>query len=111
MALEALRDRQAWKLKHAERLREAGFADDEIRKWETCGTEKDVTDVKWSQVGQAREWDLGKPILPTPDKATIDKEGLSEGKWKRPSVKAKDVKDGWKRKDSGFLKGLKSALG
>ena len=60
MALEALRDRQMFKQKQAERLREAGFDDIEIKKWEDNGKEKDITDVKWTARGEAREWDLGK---------------------------------------------------
>ena len=60
MALEALRDREMFKQKHAERLREAGFDDAEIKKWEDSGKGKDVADVKWAARGEAREWDLGK---------------------------------------------------
>jgi hypothetical protein len=60
MALEALRDREMFKQKHAERLREVGFDDAEIKKWEDSGKEKDVADVKWTSMGEAREWDLGK---------------------------------------------------
>jgi hypothetical protein len=60
MALEALRDREMFKQKHAERLREAGFDDAEIKKWEDSGKRKDVADVKWAARGEAREWDLGK---------------------------------------------------
>lgn len=60
MALEALRDRQMFKQKQAARLREAGFDAIEIKKWEDSGKEKDVTDVKWTARGEAREWDLGK---------------------------------------------------
>lgn len=60
MALEALRDRQAWKKKHADRMRAAGFGDDEIEKWEASGREKDARDVRWRGKGQTREWDVGK---------------------------------------------------
>jgi hypothetical protein len=62
MALEALRDREMFKQKHAERLREAGFGDAEIKKWEDSGKEKGVDDVKWAGKGQAREWDVGKVV-------------------------------------------------
>ena len=49
MALEALRDRQMWKKKHAERLREAGFDDGQIEKWEKSGREKDADESgRWS---------------------------------------------------------------
>ncbi|KAK5144517.1 hypothetical protein LTR04_001537, partial [Oleoguttula sp. CCFEE 6159] len=34
LALEALRDRQRWKAQGADRLRAAGFSEDEVRKWE-----------------------------------------------------------------------------
>ena len=60
MALEALHDREMFKHKQAERLREAGFGNAEIKKWEASGKEKDVDDVKWTGKGQAREWDVGK---------------------------------------------------
>lgn len=62
MALEALRDREMFKQKHAERLREAGFGDAEIKKWEDSGKERGVEDVKWTGKGQAREWDIGKVL-------------------------------------------------
>ena len=58
-ALEALRDRQKWKTKGAERLKAAGFTDDEVKKWEKGGT-KDDADVRWSKRGEGRAWDVGK---------------------------------------------------
>jgi hypothetical protein len=60
MALEALRDRQAWKKKHADRMRAAGFGDEDIAKWEEAGRDKDARDVRWRGRGQMREWDVGK---------------------------------------------------
>ncbi|KAF4633995.1 hypothetical protein G7Y89_g4114 [Cudoniella acicularis] len=60
-ALEALRDRQKWKQQGADRLRAAGFTDDEIKKWEKGG-EKREEDVKWAKKGESREWDRGKVI-------------------------------------------------
>lgn len=60
MALEALRDRQAWKKKHADRMRAAGFGDEDIAKWEEAGRDKDARDVRWRGRGQTREWDVGK---------------------------------------------------
>lgn len=60
MALEALRDRQAWKQKHADRMRAAGFGDEDIAKWEEAGRDKDARDVRWRGRGQTREWDVGK---------------------------------------------------
>lgn len=70
MALEALRDRAKWKKTGAERLRAAGFTDEEVRRWEGGGgklgkheaSEKDVNDVKWGKKGESREWDRGKVV-------------------------------------------------
>lgn len=58
-ALEALRDRQKWKQSGADRLKAAGFTDEEIAKWDKGG-EKREEDVKWSKQGEGREWDRGK---------------------------------------------------
>lgn len=58
-ALEAMRDRQKRKQQGAERLRAAGFTDDQVKKWEN-GDHKDVQDVRWSKAGESREWDKGK---------------------------------------------------
>ena len=60
-ALEALRDRQKWQKSGADRLRSAGFTEDEITKWEKGG-EKREEDVKWSKQGESREWDRGKVV-------------------------------------------------
>ncbi|RMZ88532.1 hypothetical protein DV736_g4237, partial [Chaetothyriales sp. CBS 134916] len=63
MALEAFRDRQKWKQKHAERMREAGFGVEEIKKWQdsnTSGKEKSAASLRWGKAGDAREWDQGK---------------------------------------------------
>jgi hypothetical protein len=60
-ALEALRDRQKWKQQGADRLRAAGFTDEEIKKWEKGG-EKRQEDVRWAKRGEGREWDRGKVI-------------------------------------------------
>jgi len=54
-ALEAHRDRQKWKQQGADRLRAAGFTDEQIKSWETGG-EKDINDVRWTKAGQKREW-------------------------------------------------------
>ncbi|KAF2021881.1 hypothetical protein BU24DRAFT_488212 [Aaosphaeria arxii CBS 175.79] len=58
-ALEALKDRERWKQQGAERLKAAGFTDDQVKKWER-GDEKTEEDVKWSRRGEDREWDKGK---------------------------------------------------
>lgn len=60
-ALEALRDRQRWQKQGADRLREAGFGEDFVKKWETGG-EKREEDVKWKGRGEGREWDRGKVV-------------------------------------------------
>ncbi len=54
-AVEAHRDRQKWKQQGADRLRAAGFAEEQIKKWETGG-ERDIDDVRWTQAGEKREW-------------------------------------------------------
>ncbi|KAF7918480.1 uncharacterized protein EAE98_009723 [Botrytis deweyae] len=60
-ALEALRDRQKWKMQGANRLRDAGFSEEEVKKWERGG-EKREEDVKWKGKGEGREWDRGKVV-------------------------------------------------
>jgi len=61
MALEALRDRAKWQAQGADRLRAAGFTEQEVSKWEKGG-EKDVDDVRWRKKGEGREWDRGKVV-------------------------------------------------
>jgi len=66
-AVETFRDRMKWKQQGAERLRSAGFTEEQIRKWEKGGEkggEKDETDVKWDKAGGVREWDRGKLVSP-----------------------------------------------
>jgi hypothetical protein len=47
-------------------MREAGFGDDEIDRWEKNASNKlesvegDIKDVKWRRKGEVREWDEGK---------------------------------------------------
>ena len=60
-ALEALKDRQRWKQQGAERLRSAGFTEDEVSKWEKGG-ERTEGDVRWRGKGEDREWDRGKVV-------------------------------------------------
>lgn len=60
-ALEALRDRQRWKKQGGDRLKAAGFTDEEIQKWEKGG-EKGESDVRWAKKGEGREWDRGKVV-------------------------------------------------
>lgn len=65
-ALEALRDRARWKQQGAERLRAAGFTDEQVTKWEKGG-EKSEEDVRWRKKGEEREWDRGKTLFKESD--------------------------------------------
>ena len=60
-ALEALRDRARWQQQGADRLKAAGFTDEQVRKWEK-GDVLNEEDVVWTSKGQAREWDRGKVV-------------------------------------------------
>jgi hypothetical protein len=109
MALEALRDREIWRKKGAARLREAGFGEDEVKKWEESNTvavgrekEKGVEDVRWKGRGEEREWDLGKVML---------KEEEEEGKGERKGEVGLEA--AWRRKgrSGGFGGEMKRALG
>jgi len=65
-AVETYRDRLKWKQQGADRLRAAGFTDEQIKKWENTssrpGAERDgnMEDVRWAKSGEKREWDRGK---------------------------------------------------
>ncbi|KAI9730027.1 MAG: hypothetical protein M1818_008296 [Claussenomyces sp. TS43310] len=69
-ALEALRDRQKWKQQGADRLRAAGFSDEEVKKWEKGG-EKREEDVKWVKRGEEKEWDRGKVFDSSPEDVLV----------------------------------------
>ncbi|KAK3396102.1 hypothetical protein B0T20DRAFT_416659 [Sordaria brevicollis] len=60
--VESFRDRQKWLKQGADRLRAAGFSEEDIQKWEKTGPngEKDIDDVRWTKAGEKREWDRGK---------------------------------------------------
>ncbi|ROT37655.1 hypothetical protein SODALDRAFT_345339 [Sodiomyces alkalinus F11] len=58
-AVEAFRDRRKWELHQEQRMRAAGFGDEEIARWKKGG-ERDEKDVRWSKAGEEREWDRGK---------------------------------------------------
>ncbi|KAF2709767.1 hypothetical protein K504DRAFT_379566 [Pleomassaria siparia CBS 279.74] len=60
-ALGALKDRERWKQQGAERLKAAGFSEEQVRKWEK-GDEKTEEDVRWAKRGEGREWDRGKVV-------------------------------------------------
>jgi len=64
-AIEAYRDRQKWKQQGADRLRAAGFTEEQVAKWERQGpggAQRDADDVRWSGRGEKREWDRGKEV-------------------------------------------------
>ncbi|KAI1862772.1 uncharacterized protein JN550_009919 [Neoarthrinium moseri] len=69
-ALEALKDRQRWKEQGADRLRAAGFTEDQVKKWEK-GDKKDEDDVRWTKKGEQREWDRGKTLLQESDGSLV----------------------------------------
>jgi hypothetical protein len=60
-ALEAQQARAKFKQNQGDRLRAAGFTEEEIKLWEKDG-EKNEEDVKWSKLGEGREWDRGKVV-------------------------------------------------
>ncbi|KAF3040231.1 hypothetical protein E8E12_000160 [Didymella heteroderae] len=60
-ALEVMRDRERWKQQGADRLRAAGFKDEQVKKWEKGGNPMEE-DVVWKKKGQDREWDRGKVV-------------------------------------------------
>ncbi|KAI0130449.1 hypothetical protein BJ170DRAFT_620201 [Xylariales sp. AK1849] len=69
-ALEALKDRQRWKEQGADRLRAAGFTDEQVKKWEK-GDDKDEDDVRWTKKGVQREWDRGKTLVEMGDGSSV----------------------------------------
>ncbi|KAI1445233.1 hypothetical protein F5Y02DRAFT_418285 [Annulohypoxylon stygium] len=60
-AVEAFRDRQKWNQQGAERLRSAGFTEEQVNKWKK-GDPKSQDDVQWTTAGGLREWDRGKVV-------------------------------------------------
>ncbi|KAF7561436.1 hypothetical protein G7046_g2710 [Stylonectria norvegica] len=58
-ALEAFRDRQKLKQNQEQRLKAAGFADDQILRASAFNAPAEE-DVRWSKAGEKREWDRGK---------------------------------------------------
>jgi len=65
LALEAMRDRAKWKQNQASRMREAGFDEKEVSKWNKGflvdqSREGSPSSMKWSRKGEVREWDAGK---------------------------------------------------
>ncbi|KAH8729687.1 hypothetical protein BGZ61DRAFT_446833 [Ilyonectria robusta] len=60
-AFEAFRDRQKLKQNQEQRMRAAGFADDQVQR-ATSTDEKLADSVQWSKAGEKREWDRGKGV-------------------------------------------------
>ncbi|KIW35494.1 uncharacterized protein PV07_02189 [Cladophialophora immunda] len=129
-ALSALRDRRAWRAKQAERMKDAGFTEEEITRWKksastsrtplTSGGDEqgDVRDVKWRKKGEEREWDVGKTetspsaLLPTPGPPAVDKANTAPRRThvKKEEKRGQGVDSAWHRPESAFLKQFKSAL-
>ncbi|KAH7316460.1 hypothetical protein B0I35DRAFT_254058 [Stachybotrys elegans] len=63
-AVEAFRDRQKLKQNQETRMKEAGFAVDQIERMKRGGREMTEEDVTWSKAGEKREWDRGKSQSP-----------------------------------------------
>ncbi|KAK4200271.1 hypothetical protein QBC40DRAFT_280234 [Triangularia verruculosa] len=64
-AVELYRDRQKWKQQGADRLRGAGFTEEQIKKWEKGGKESEddaFKSFKYTKKGELREWDRGKSL-------------------------------------------------
>lgn len=60
-AVEAFRDRQKLQQNQEQRMKAAGFADEQIQR--ASGTEeKSAENVQWSKAGEKRAWDVGKVI-------------------------------------------------
>lgn len=55
---ELVLDRVKWKQQGADRLKAAGFTEEEIQGWKTGKK----AEVKWTASGKEREWDRGKPV-------------------------------------------------
>jgi hypothetical protein len=135
-ALEALRDRRAWRAKQADRLREAGFDEDEIDRWKKTTSSLQKTrlgdddgdvprEVRWKKTGEQREWDAGKPAFGGVDGKSEDDDNDNENEnghhnittqkatEKKPKKRGAEtfVAEAWRRKDNGMLKQFRNALG
>ncbi|KAK5377851.1 hypothetical protein LTS03_004727 [Exophiala xenobiotica] len=129
-ALEALRDRRAWRAKQADRLREAGFDEDEIDRWKktTASLQKTrlgdddgdvpLREVRWKKTGEQREWDAGKPAFggvegTSEDDDNENEKTIQQGREKKPKKRGAEtfVAEAWRRKDNGMLKQFRNALG
>ncbi|KAG6009884.1 hypothetical protein E4U21_000986 [Claviceps maximensis] len=60
-AVESYRDRQKMRLNQDQRMKDAGFTDEQIQR--AKGSEKKAElNVVWSKAGEKREWDKGKSL-------------------------------------------------
>ncbi|MCJ1312104.1 hypothetical protein MMC25_005778 [Agyrium rufum] len=118
-ALEALRDRQRWKATGAERLRAAGFSEEEVGKWERGqryqlglspggaddGRERDMESVRWAKKGEGREWDRGK-VFDSEEEEEGSGAFVGKGKGKRKGVvkgKEKEKEKSSERRGRGLF--------
>jgi hypothetical protein len=60
-AVEAFRDRQKLRQNQGQRLKDAGFADEQIQR-ASGADEQSADNVQWSKAGEKRAWDVGKVI-------------------------------------------------
>lgn len=60
-AVEAFRDRQKLRQNQEQRLRAAGFADEQIQR-ASATDEATADNVQWAKAGEKRAWDKGKVI-------------------------------------------------
>ncbi|KAF5601265.1 pre-mrna-splicing factor 38b [Fusarium subglutinans] len=60
-AVEAFRDRQKLRQTQEQRLKDAGFVDEQIQR-ASGADEKSAENVQWSKAGEKRAWDVGKVI-------------------------------------------------
>lgn len=60
-ALESFRDRQKLRLHQHQRMKDAGFTEQEIQRAEGTA-DKAGEHVVWSKAGERREWDKGKGL-------------------------------------------------
>lgn len=58
-AVESFRDRKKWEQSQEQRMRAAGFGEEDIAKWKKGGQQNEE-DVRWTKAGEKREWDRGK---------------------------------------------------
>ena len=120
-------------------MKEAGFTEEEIAKWETSASatstkkqsgifgeddrerdEGDLSNVKWKKQGEEREWDVGKEKLgvvhvDTDKPSAEDKQSKStrlerEREKRKAKAKASKGDEAWSRPQNGLLKQFKSAL-